>query len=526
MTMATNNTRFKNVAALATHALHNWRAGAAARSPSRPMLAALALGLFAGAAIGLLGQLAATALAALGIALIAAVAAVNSSGRYRDWCLIAAFLSLFIIPLIHKSVGGYFWGLWQVLLFLVALVGLFPFLKFAVGNADFRRALVLFGVFLLLATVSSLYGRSQRAAFLYQLLSDLKPILVMALGFAALWQARTEELFWFAARWCWLPLLVLIGLEWGVPDAYFTFFPGRPIDADVFGIFPSRAMSAFEHPSLLATTAALLAIACLARSRHHATTSRVYQVSALIYFALVIFAVQRQEFLACVLASTLALALMRPQRIGQLLLIAALLVPGFLAVFTTLYWDSIVTEAAAWGIGNSGPIEHPRAQILATSINLARENFPLGSGLGTFGGAGAEKFDQSLYIDLGFGRYWWFGSQDYLMDMYWPNAIGETGLFGALLLALSYLAFLIAGIRCALAAGGRARLYWSMFAAGVFYILLLSMSSPSFQDPRLTLLAAVWAGIAMRCARLDAPAITATATTTAAPTPNHGCPTR
>ncbi|MET0377386.1 MAG: hypothetical protein ABW049_00235, partial [Spongiibacteraceae bacterium] len=69
--MSTAATQRKNLAATLTAALQNWRARSATdRSPNRPMIAAgaLALGLFAGAAIGLLGELAATALAALALA--------------------------------------------------------------------------------------------------------------------------------------------------------------------------------------------------------------------------------------------------------------------------------------------------------------------------------------------------------------------------------------------------------------------------------------------------------------------------
>lgn len=466
-------------------------------------LMALGAGLLAGAAIGLLGEFGAVVLLAFGVLLLGTLAAVNSAGRYRDTFLAVVFVAMFAIPLIHKAFGGYFWGLWQLALVGAALFGLRPLFTFAGHARGFRLALVLFGLYLLTALVASLYGRSRMAAFLYQLVSDLKPVLMIALGFGALWLPRTERLFWAAARWLWLPLLLLIGVEWFAPSVYFSVFPGRPVDADQYGLFPSRAMSVFEHPSLLATTAALLAVACVARSRRDLVADNRYLVLAGAYFLLVVFAVQRQEFLACALAALLALALMRPQRIGQMLTLAVVLVPAFVAGFTALYWDSILAEAASWGIGNSRPIEHPRAQILATSLQLARDYFPLGSGLGTFGGAGAEKFDQSLYVDLGFGRYWWFGSQDYLMDMYWPNPIGETGLFGALLLAAAYLAFIVAGIRGALHGDGRERLYWAMFSAGTLYILLLSMSSPAFQDPRLTLLASVWAGIAVRCRKHD-----------------------
>ncbi|MBK8018943.1 MAG: hypothetical protein IPK20_21060 [Betaproteobacteria bacterium] len=141
-------------------------------------------------------------------------------------------------------------------------------------------------------------------------------------------------------------------------------------------------------------------------------------------------------------------------------------------------------------------MEHPRAQIITGAWGIAQHYAPLGSGLGTFGGAGAAKFDQSLYEDLGFGRYWWFGKRDYLLDTYWPSALAESGFIGAALLFLAYLAMVMYATHRFRQSMDKARTYWAIAAAGMLYMLLTSATSPAFQDPRLFLLPALMIGLA------------------------------
>ena len=139
------------------------------------------------------------------------------------------------------------------------------------------------------------------------------------------------------------------------------------------------------------------------------------------------------------------------------------------------------------GVDSTKKIESPRSQLFSGAIKVADHYFPLGSGFGTYGGAGSKKFDWSLYDDLGFGRYWWYGKENYLMDTYWPNPLAETGYFGAMMLLASYLMLFIIPWRKARAAihADLPTAYHIEAAAMIIYLLLLSISSPAFQDPRL-----------------------------------------
>jgi hypothetical protein len=118
-------------------------------------------------------------------------------------------------------------------------------------------------------------------------------------------------------------------------------------------------------------------------------------------------------------------------------------------------------------------------------LAVAQQYFPLGSGLGTYGGAGAQKFDLSLFQDLGFGRYWWFMQGKFLVDTYWPNVAAESGLFGAAFLLAFFATMWIALLVRTWRLLGNAQIGFVFL--GLCALTLLLLNSPSSQiltDPR------------------------------------------
>lgn len=78
----------------------------------------------------------------------------------------------------------------------------------------------------------------------------------------------------------------------------------------------------------------------------------------------------------------------------------------------------------------------PRIVLLTTSLQIAKDYFPFGSGFGTFGGSIASKYYSDIYYQYGLsGRNGLsFDNRIYLTDTYWPYIIAETGILGTLLL--------------------------------------------------------------------------------------------
>lgn len=76
----------------------------------------------------------------------------------------------------------------------------------------------------------------------------------------------------------------------------------------------------------------------------------------------------------------------------------------------------------------------PRLKLAVASLTLAVENFPLGTGLSTFGSATSVDVYSPLYGELGLSNHYGMTSSDprFLMDTFWPMLLAEIGFLGVL----------------------------------------------------------------------------------------------
>ncbi len=331
---------------------------------------------------------------------------------------------------------------------LLSVLGVARFAAELRESGWLRLALAFFFMYLMFGIVSStVIGRTRTLAGLYQFISDLKPMLLVMLGYALRWDDRMERWLWIVVRWAWLPMLVCVAFEWVAPGAFFKVllrWPVGPI-ASPFGLVPSRALGHLR-PSVLPCDHVGSCLSCSSPAAPPPTMPNTRNARSL-------GRAGRHLWRAAAVLGTAAGdgGLRRGARRG-----GAAEPPGPHRTpprcdracwrcrsrwAWQCCWPSLSREElATWGIGSRLSIESPRAQIFVGAFEVAQRLWPFGSGLGTYGGAGAEKFDHSLYYELGFRYYWWFGKQDFLMDTYWPNPIAEKGIFGAVCLLLCYLA--------------------------------------------------------------------------------------
>ena len=89
----------------------------------------------------------------------------------------------------------------------------------------------------------------------------------------------------------------------------------------------------------------------------------------------------------------------------------------------------------------------PRIVFFIKSLEIARDNFPFGSGLGTYGGFVAAVYDSAVYVDYGFESYYWYLQRTFLADTFWPHILGETGFLGFVFYACCPLLIIIQALR-------------------------------------------------------------------------------
>jgi hypothetical protein len=88
---------------------------------------------------------------------------------------------------------------------------------------------------------------------------------------------------------------------------------------------------------------------------------------------------------------------------------------------------------------------NPRVLLYVTSVEIARDHFPLGAGLGRYGSPLSRDPDNfsPLYRQYGLDHIWGLTPHysAYITDTYWPHILGEAGVF-ALIAYLAYIAAL------------------------------------------------------------------------------------
>lgn len=418
---------------------------------------------------------------------------------FRDSVFWILFVSVFMTSLIHKIFGVQLYFIIELLIYSLFPVLLLYGYRLYTEVPMMRWVLLLLILFLLLSVLSSVAGRSHWLSSVFQFFTNLKMFLLLLMGYLLAWSPRTEDMFWRLVKWLWLPIMLMVAWQWMEPRSYFLLFGNAdPGTLDPQGFVPTKGLGPFQHASYLAMYAGILLLASGIKQFSEKTTG--YTLPIIAYGILLISSAERAELVIAITLLVMAFLLIKNSRylaLSIVILTIAIPVIGF--VFWLFMGDSLSKELLVWGFVGNEDVQHPRPVMYLFAKYLANYYFPLGSGLGTFAGAGAAKFDYSLYYDLGFARFDWFLSKNVLSDTYWPNFLAETGWFGILLMACIILILVAYSFKKVLnVTDSTVKTYWTIALSGLLFEALLGFTSPAFQDPGLSLLPLIFFGIAHR----------------------------
>lgn len=457
----------------------------------------LTLGVLGGAAIPILGVLAPAAIIGLLCTLALPVIWLTASEKQMGTiCVVLLFLSL-IQDIPNKIIGTSLSAPLQLVMMALAPAGLVHFLSAARQDKILRASLIAFFAFIGISVLSSALGRSNATAAAYQLISNLKPLLLIALFFAPSWGNESENRFIFILKIAAIPLAALAVFEWAAPGLYANIFPTSFTTIASSEGLP-RATGNFRFTGHFAAVTAQIALLFLLSHIHRQDIRRFDNlVYAFIYAACLATTLSKGEIISFAACSAMIFVFHKKSGVIKRIAISAATLLIASIGFIILFGDSISRELELAGITRTvGEIDHPRMQIYSYGMLIAAKYFPLGAGLGTYAGAGAEKFDQSLYDLLGFQRFWWYGKQDFLMDTYWPNPIAESGYIGAIFALSSYILLFIYALKNWTSAQSHAAPYWGAAATGMLFSLINSLSTPSFVEAKTFFFVAIFFGIA------------------------------
>lgn len=284
----------------------------------------------------------------------------------------------------------------------------------------------------------------------------------------------------------------LIAWQFAMPENYHSFFPAAA-DKATFNFFDSiqlqRASGLFWFSGQLAIFAGISSCVLFFYYINNKTSKNLaWFVTALI---VLISTFSRLEILGT-LAAILLIHYSSIKKNSKILvgIILVLIAP---LIYSTLQ-PLIAHAASEYQLSNIKESEAARVVFYYYSTIAAIDNFPLGTGFGTFGGKSAVIYNSSAYSDYNFDVYWWYREGIYLTDTFWPHILGETGIIG--LFAISFFMYnawkLIPTastfrntLRYSEAPPGDYKTLYitSLYAASCFILLLLnSMAAPNYYE--------------------------------------------
>lgn len=424
----------------------------------------------------------------------------SPSGPRTDipfWALLA--VGLLLIPLSQAVLGVKLNFTAELVLFAaapVAIVATWQRLRWTAGERIF---VVMFFAYLVWQVLVSMFGRSSLIGAGYQFATNLKPFLLLLLGFTLAWRPATESVFWFVVRWAWLYLGALVALQIIAPGTFLAHFGGNlQVDRTPNPLMPflTRMQGPFGHSSVLATFS--IQFVLFAACRAWVLRSWRYVLVMVPYLLLAALSGQRQEiFVLVVVALVLWVSIRYRMGLFRMAWLATLGCAVAVAVLWPLLGDNLQNEVSLWRSSGAVGAEGVRSALYDAAAAIANDFAPLGSGLGTFGGPGAVRFDQSLYVEMGIGRFWWFQRGLFLMDSIWACYIAELGWLGAAWLLALFAALVATAAAVHRAAASKEdRLYALMAMSALIYALLVSPTAFVITDPVTGLLSFALLGLA------------------------------
>jgi hypothetical protein len=80
--------------------------------------------------------------------------------------------------------------------------------------------------------------------------------------------------------------------------------------------------------------------------------------------------------------------------------------------------------------GGFDPLSNARLALHYTSVLIARDHFPLGAGLASFGSYASRLYYSPTYVAYGLSNIWGLSPQfsGFITDTFWPMVLGEGGV--------------------------------------------------------------------------------------------------
>ena len=242
-----------------------------------------------------------------------------------------------------------------------------------------------------------------------------------------------------------------------IANLLFDIFPYYEIS---FGIKSQQIF--FTHPTYLASFSVIIIILLSVNLREHEENKKY-----IILMLLVLASTLRFKSIAFIpIYMYLYYIVFKKQRKLQLLDV------GILCVLGGVFAISQVMEYF------NNP-DWARNVLTMNSLNIAKDNFPIGTGFGTYASWASGESYSNIYYDYNISTTWGISPDfyEFIADTFWPMIIGQFGVLG-----LGIYIYILLRIYKNIINNDNLDYYFGQILA-LLYLIILSIAEASFSGP-------------------------------------------
>ncbi len=205
-----------------------------------------------------------------------------------------------------------------------------------------------------------------------------------------------------------IQIIIIILFLFSIANYIFDLYPGEIR----YGLKSNKIF--YGHPTYLA----VVCIALLSINIKY--TKKVFSFYNIVTLLLLLSTLRFKSIGAAIVCFVIAVYI---DMTGKKITFTKLGIAGLLVIFVTFQ------QIEAYYFTKN---ENARNELTRTSITIAKEYFPIGTGFGTYGSYASAKKYSAVYYKYGLNNVWGL-SKDFnafITDTFWPMIIGQFGILG------------------------------------------------------------------------------------------------
>ncbi len=284
--------------------------------------------------------------------------------------------------------------------------------------------------FLLFGIISSISNQVPLLINASQLLLYIKGFILFYIFSNLSINKRILRKYLHAFFWVALVIFLLGCVDFIAPQQFRTI-TGNLTYIEYYNKIPT-VKSIFTHPAVFGWFMSFAALYCFAFFMIFKKKS--YLLAGIAFFLGCFLAMKAKAIIGLVAGLLIGLSFLPSKKRIKIIIVLAF----FTIICFILFWPSIselFQSKINTYVNSETYMDVARNILYIKSVDIAKDYFPLGAGLGRYGSWISSLYYSPIYEQYGISKIWGMSRDmpNFIMDTFWPMVIGETGFIGFIL---------------------------------------------------------------------------------------------